>query len=144
MGLQEPNSKMSKSSTNPNDVIFLEDDPDVIMKKFKKAVTDSEGIVKYDPEGKPGVSNLIEIYSIVTGKSKGEVETEFEGQGYGTFKEAVGKAVVEKLLPIQEKYKKFIENPTYLESIYKEGDRKASTIANATIAEVKEKIGLIK
>ena len=144
MGLQEPNSKMSKSSTNPNDVIFLEDDPDIIMKKFKKAVTDSEGIVKYDPEGKPGVSNLIEIYSVVTGKSKGEVETEFEGQGYGTFKEAVGKAVVEKLLPIQEKYKKFIENPTYLESIYKEGDRKASTIANATIAEVKEKIGLIK
>ncbi len=144
MGLQNPEAKMSKSSTNPNDVIFLEDEPEVIMKKFKKAVTDSEGIVKYNPESKPGISNLIEIYSVVTGKTREEVEKNFEGQGYGVFKEAVGKAVVEKLEPVQEKYKKLKENPEYLESIYKKGAEKASVIANRTIAEVKEKVGLVK
>ena len=144
MGLQNPESKMSKSSSNPNDVIFLDDEPEVIMKKFKKAVTDSEGIVKYNPETKPGISNLIEIYSVVTGKTKEEVEKEFEGQGYGTFKQAVGQAVVDKLAPIQAKYKELIENPEYLESIYKKGAEKAAKIANATIAEVKEKVGLVK
>lgn len=144
MGLQNPEAKMSKSSTNPNDVIFLEDEPETIMKKFKKAVTDSEGIVKYNPETKPGISNLIEIYSVVTGKTREEVEKEFEGQGYGTFKEAVGKAVVEKLKPVQSKYKELIENPEYLEAIYRKGDEKAAKIANSTIAEVKEKVGLVK
>ena len=144
MGLQNPEAKMSKSSTNPNDVIFLEDEPEVIMKKFKKAVTDSEGIVKYDKANKPGISNLIEIYSVVTGKSKEDVEKEFEGQGYGVFKEAVGKVVVEKLAPIQARYKELIENPEYLESIYRKGAEQASQIANATIEEVKQKVGLVK
>ena len=144
MGLQNPEAKMSKSSTNPNDVIFLEDEPEVIMKKFKKAVTDSEVIVKYNPETKPGISNLIEIYSVVTGKTREDVEKEFEGQGYGTFKETVGKAVVEKLAPVQAKYKELIENPEYLEAIYRKGDKKAAKIANSTIAEVKEKVGLVK
>jgi len=144
MGLQNPNAKMSKSSTNPNDVIFLEDEPEVIMKKFKKAVTDSDGIVKYDPETKPGVSNLIEIYSVVKGKSKEDIEKEFEGQGYGTFKQAVGNAVIEKLEPIQNKYKELTENPEYLEKIYKEGAKRAAQIANETIEQVKEKVGLVK
>ena len=144
MGLQNPEAKMSKSSTNPNDVIFLEDEPEVIMKKFKKAVTDSEGIVKYDKVNKPGISNLIEIYSVVTGNTKEEVEKEFEGQGYGTFKQAVGQAVVDKLAPIQARYKELIENPQYLEEIYKKGAERASKIANETIKEVKEKVGLVK
>lgn len=144
MGLQNPNAKMSKSSTNPNDVIFLEDEPETIMKKFKKAVTDSEGVVKYNPETKPGVSNLIEIYSVVTGKTREEIEKEFENQGYGTFKEAVGKAVVEKLAPVQEKYKKLIEKPEYLEEICKNGAEKAKLIANKTVETVKEKVGLVK
>lgn len=144
MGLQNPEAKMSKSSSNPNDVIFLEDEPEVIMKKFKKAVTDSEGIVRYDKANKPGISNLIEIYSVVTGKAKEDVEKEFEGQGYGVFKEAVGKAVVEKLAPIQAKYKELIENPQYLEEIYKKGAERASQIANETIKEVKEKVGLLR
>ena len=143
MGLQNPEAKMSKSSTNPNDVIFLEDEPEEIMKKFKKAVTDSEGIVKYNPETKPGISNLIEIYSVVTGKAKEEIEKEFEGQGYGTFKEAVGKAVVEKLEPVQKRYKELQENPEYLEAIYKQGAEQASKIANETIEEVKRKVGLV-
>ena len=143
MGLQNPEAKMSKSSTNPNDVIFLEDEPEEIMKKFKKAVTDSEGIVKYNPETKPGISNLIEIYSVVTGKTKEEIEKEFEGQGYGAFKEAVGKAVVEKLEPVQKRYKELQENPEYLEAIYKQGAEQASKIANETIEEVKRKVGLV-
>ena len=144
MGLQNPNAKMSKSSTNPNDVIFLEDEPETIMKKFKKAVTDSDGIVKYDPKIKPGVSNLIEIYSVVTGKSTEDIEKEFEGQGYGTFKQAVGNAVIEKLEPVQKRYKELIENPEYLEKIYKEGAKRAAQIANETIEQVKEKVGLVK
>ncbi|MBQ9298139.1 MAG: tryptophan--tRNA ligase [Clostridia bacterium] len=143
MGLQNPEAKMSKSSTNPNDVIFLEDEPEVIMKKFKKAVTDSEGIVKYNPETKPGISNLMEIYSVITGKTKEEIEKEFEGQGYGFFKEAVGKAVVEKLKPVQEKYKELQENPEYLENIYRKGAEQARIIATKTIEDVKRKVGLV-
>lgn len=144
MGLQNPEAKMSKSSTNPNDVIFLEDEPKVIMKKFKKAVTDSEGIVKYNPETKPGISNLMEIYSVVTGKNMQEIEKEFEGQGYGIFKEVVGNAVVEKLKPVQDKYKELQANSEYLESIYRKGAEQASKIANNTIADVKNKVGLVK
>ncbi len=144
MGLQNPEAKMSKSSTNPNDVIFLEDEPDVIMNKFKKAVTDSEGVVKYNPETKPGISNLMEIYSVITEKTMEEIEKEFEGQGYGTFKETVGKSVVEKIKPVQDKYRELQANPEYLESIYKKGAEKAKLIANQTIADVKNKIGLVK
>lgn len=143
MGLQNPNAKMSKSSTNPNDVIFLEDEPEIIMKKFKKAVTDSEGIVKYDPATKPGISNLIEIYSAVTGKSREEVEQEFTGKGYGEFKVAVGQAVVEKLAPVQKKYKELIENPEYLERIYRKGEQEAKKVADKTLEEVKRKVGLV-
>jgi len=95
MGLQEPTQKMSKSSSNLNDVIFLDDSKEDIIKKFKKAVTDSENIVKYDPENKPGVSNLISILACVAGKANEEIEKEFEGKGYGEFKVAVAEAVVE-------------------------------------------------
>ena len=144
MGLQNPEAKMSKSSTNPNDVIFLEDEPEEIMKKFKKAVTDSDGIVKYNPETKPGISNLMEIYSVVTGKTMQEIEKEFEGQGYGVFKETVGIAVTQKLKPVQERYKELKANKEYLESIYRKGAQKASEIANKTIEDVKNKVGLIK
>ena len=135
MGLQNPEAKMSKSSTNPNDVIFLEDEPEVIMSKFKKAVTDSDGVVKYNSETKPGISNLMEIYSVITGKNMEEIEREFEGQGYGTFKEAVGNIVVQKELK---------QNPEYLESIYRKGAQQAALIANETIKEVKNKVGLVK
>lgn len=143
MGLQDPTSKMSKSSTNVNDVIFLDDEPEVIMKKFKKAVTDSENIVKYDPESKPGISNLMCIYGAVTGKNEKEIEEEFKGLGYGAFKTAVGEKVVEKLKPVQEKYKELLENPKYLEEIYTKGAEKASKLAAKTLAEVKEKIGIL-
>ncbi len=143
MGLQNPEAKMSKSATNLNDVIFLNDTPDDIVKKFKKAVTDSDNLVKYDPENKPGVSNLMQIYGAVTSKSKEEIEKEFEGQGYGTFKMAVAYAVVEKLKPIQSKYNELLSNKDYIKQIYEKGDENARKIASVTLKDVKEKVGLI-
>ena len=121
MGLQDPTSKMSKSSTLPNDTIMLIDSPEDIMKKVKKAVTDSEGIVKFDVANKPGVSNLMTIYSIIKGISIEEVEKEFEGRGYGDFKTTVGEAIVKELEPFQNKYNELINNKEYLEKIYTEG-----------------------
>ena len=143
MGLQDPTSKMSKSSTNVNDVIFLDDEPEVIMKKFKKAVTDSENVVRFDPEDKPGISNLMCIYGAITGKNEKEIEEEFSGLGYGSFKTAVGEKVVEKLKPVQEKYKELLENPKYLEEIYTRGAERARKLASKTLEEVKSKIGIL-
>lgn len=143
MGLQDPTSKMSKSATNLNDVIFLEDEPEVIMKKFKKAVTDSENIVKFNPENKPGVSNLMQIYSSITSKTMNEIEQEFEGSGYGNFKMKVAEAVIEKLEPIQNKYKEILGNPEYLEKIYTKGAENARKLASKTLEEVKERIGIV-
>lgn len=143
MGLQDPRSKMSKSATNLNDVIFLEDEPEVIMKKFKKAVTDSENIVRFDPENKPGVSNLMQIYSAITSKNIQEIEKEFEGSGYGNFKAKIAESVIEKLLPIQKKYKELLENPEYLKEIYTQGAENARKLASKTLNDVKERIGII-
>lgn len=143
MGLQDPLAKMSKSSTNVNDTIFLLDTKEDILKKFKKAVTDSEGIVRFDIENKPGVSNLMTIYGVVTEKSKDEVEKEFSGIGYGSFKETVANAVIDKLIPIQEKYHKLMKDPKYVEAIYQKGAKNAEEIANKTLMDVKLKVGLI-
>lgn len=142
MGLQDPKAKMSKSSTIPNDSIFLNDVPDVILTKFKKAVTDSENIVRFDAKEKPGISNLMTIYSAITGKTKDDIEKEFEGKGYGDFKTSVAEAVIEELKPMQEKYKELIESPDYLEEIYRNGAEKAKTIAKATLKDVYEKVRL--
>ncbi len=143
MGLQDPESKMSKSATNPNDVIFIEDEPEVIIKKFKKAVTDSENKIKFDPENKPGVSNLMQIYSAITGKNMEEIETEFEGKGYGDFKMTIANSVVDRLKPIQDKYKEILNNSEYLEKIYTEGAEKAKEVASKTLKDVKNKIGIL-
>lgn len=143
MGLQDPTAKMSKSATNPNDVILLEDEPDVIIKKFKKAVTDSENKVRFDPENKPGVSNLMQIYSSITGLKMEEIEKEFENSGYGDFKTKVAETVVDKLEPIQKKYKELLENKEYLEKIYTEGANRARKLASKTLDEVKERIGIL-
>ena len=144
MGLQDPTSKMSKSSTLPNDTILLIDTPEEIMKKVKKAVTDSEGIVKYDEKNKPGISNLMEIYGIITNKSMEEIEKEFEGQGYGTFKVAVAEAIIKELEPFRNKYNELMANPTLLEEIYNKGAKKASEVASKTLKDVYEKIGIIR
>ena len=143
MGLQDPTSKMSKSATNLNDVIFLEDEPDVILKKFKKAVTDSENKVKFDPENKPGVSNLMQIYSAITCKSMDDIENEFEGRGYGDFKISVANSVIDKLKPIQDKYNKLLQNKEYLEQIYTKGAQNARKLASETLEDVKNKIGIL-
>ena len=144
MGLQDPTSKMSKSSTIPNDTILLVDTPEEIIKKIKKAVTDSEGIVKYDEKNKPGVSNLMSIYSIITGKTMEEIEKEFEGKGYGEFKAKVANVIVEELKPFQEKYSEIINNKEYLDEIIKEGAKKAEAKAKKTLEDVYRKVGLIK
>ena len=143
MGLQDPTSKMSKSSSIPNDSIFLNDEPDVIMSKFKKAVTDSENIVRYDTENKPGISNLISIYGAISGKTNAEVEKEFEGKGYGDFKKTVAECVIEELRPLQTKYKELVSNPEYLKQIYVEGANKAKEKAEKTLKDVYSKIGLV-
>lgn len=143
MGLQDPTAKMSKSATNPNDVILLEDEPDVIIKKFKKAVTDSENKVRFDPENKPGVSNLMQIYSSITGLKMEEIEKEFENSGYGDFKTKVAETVAAKLEPIQKQYKELLENKEYLEKIYTDGANRARKLASKTLDEVKERIGIL-
>lgn len=143
MGLQDPKSKMSKSSTIPNDTILLVDTPDEIMKKVKKAVTDSDGIVKYDEENKPGISNLMEIYGILTKKTMEEIEKEFEGEGYGTFKVAVANTIIKELEPFHKKYNELMANPQYLEEIYNKGAKKATEVARKTLKDVYDKIGII-
>jgi len=143
MGLQNPTSKMSKSSDIENDSVFLNDEPEVILKKFKKAVTDSENIVRFDKENKPGISNLMSIYSAITGKTTEEIEKEFEQKGYGDFKKGVAESVIEELKPLQAKYKELIENPDYLEGIYRKGADKAYKIANKTLEDVYKKIGMV-
>ena len=142
MSLQDPTSKMSKSDENANGFIAMLDSPDVIMKKFKRAVTDSDACVRY-AEGKDGVNNLMGIYACVTGKTMEEIEREFEGRGYGDFKTAVGEAVVEHLRPIQERFSQYIADKAYLEACYRDGAARAARIANRTLAKVMKKIGFL-
>jgi len=142
MSLTEPDKKMSKSDANPNAYVALLDSPDDIMRKFKKAVTDSEASVCYR-EGKDGVNNLMTIYSIITGKTFEEIEWEFEGKGYGVFKPAVGEAVVERFRPIREKVEDLMKNRDYLEKLYSENARKAAYIAEKTMRKVARRVGFI-
>ena len=143
MSLQDPDKKMSKSDTNTSNFVLIVEDPASIMKKFKKAVTDSEAEVRYDEENKPGVSNLINIYASVTDKSVPEVEREFEGARYGEFKMAVGQAVIDALTPVREKYEALMGDKAYLEKVLKEGRDKASAIASLTLRDVYEKVGFV-
>lgn len=143
MSLQNPAAKMSKSDTNPNSCVLLMDDPDTIMKKFKKAVTDSDSQVRFRQGEKTGINNLINIYSTLREKSFEETENEFAGKGYGAFKIAVAEAVIETLSPIQEKFGEYMANPAYLQEKYTQGSNIACDISIATLEKVKEKIGFI-
>lgn len=143
MSLQEPEKKMSKSDPNENAFITILDAPDVIMRKLKRAVTDSDALVCYD-ENRPGVANLISIMSAVTGKTIAEIETEFAGRGYGDFKAAVAEAVIACLSPIQERYRDLIENRDYLDQIARDGAEKAQKIAHRTLDKVYRKIGFVR
>ncbi|MCM3741105.1 tryptophan--tRNA ligase [Oceanobacillus luteolus] len=141
MSLQEPTKKMSKSDKNEKGFISMLDEPKKIIKKIKSAVTDSEGIVKYDKENKPGISNLLTIYSSCTGESIEELEKKYEGKGYGDFKQGVADAVVNLLQPIQERYNELIDSPE-LDTILDEGAENASKVANKTVAKAKKAMGL--
>ncbi len=138
--LQDPTHKMSKSDDNPKSYISMLDEPNVIMKKIKSAVTDSEACVKY-AEGKDGINNLMTIYSCCTGKSFEEIEKEFEGKGYGDFKTAVGQAVIDELAPVQARYKELINDKKYLEECMKKGADLATRISQRTLDKVMKKVG---
>ena len=139
--LLDPTKKMSKSCENPNSSVFLTDDRDAVIRKFKRAVTDSENSVKFDPENKPGVSNLLSIYSVFSGKSIAEAEGDFAGKGYGELKLAVGEVVADKLAPIQAEQAKLLANKDYLNGVLRAGAEQASRTANKTLTKVYKKIG---
>lgn len=141
--LQEPTKKMSKSDTNPNAYILLTDDADTVLRKFRRAVTDSEGSVRA-AEDKPGVTNLMGIYSSLTGKELAAVEAEFAGQGYGTFKEAVAGAVTDALRPIQDEYARILADKAYLDGVLADGAAAAGRIAGRTLAKVYRKVGMLQ
>lgn len=140
MSLQDPSKKMSKSDENPNASIYLMDDADTIIRKFKRAVTDSEACVRYN-ENQPGISNLMEIYSTCTGKSFAEIEKEFDGKGYGDFKMAVGESVVDVLRPIHERIADLEKNKDYIDSMIKANAEKANYVATKTLRKVQKKVG---
>ena len=142
MSLQDPTKKMSKSDENLNAWVAILDDPDAIMRKFKRAVTDSEARVCIGEE-KHGINNLIGIYSAVTGKTAEQITAEFEGKGYGDFKMAVGEAVVEELRPIRERYEAIIKDKAALEALYREGAMKADYVARRTLSKAMKKVGFV-
>ena len=145
MSLTNPTAKMSKSENEDSGRVLLMDTPETIMKQFKRAITDSdtENCVRYDKENKPGVANLMTIYSAVTGKSYEQIETEFAGKGYGAFKPAVGEAVVETLRPIREEAQRLLKDKAYLEGVYRDGAQKASYVAEKTLRKVYKKVGFV-
>ena len=140
-GLTTPGDKMSKSI--PEGCVFIMDSPDEIARKFKRAVTDSdtERCVRFDRENKPGVANLMNIYSAITGESFEEIEREFDGMGYGAFKPKVGEAVIEHLRPIREEAERLMADKAYLNDVYRNGAERASYIANKTLRKVYKKVG---
>ena len=144
MGLANPGSKMSKS--DPAGCVFLMEKPEDIARKFKRAVTDSdtENCVRFDLKETPVVSNLMNIYSAVTGKSFEEIEREFSGCGYGVFKPAVGDAVIETLRPIREEAQRLLADKAYLQQVYTDGAQRASAIARKTLRKVYKKVGLVE
>ena len=142
MSLADPTKKMSKSDENENAVVRILDDRDTIIRKFRRAVTDSGSEVRR-AEGKDGVNNLITIYSCVTGKSDGEIEREFDGRGYADFKLAVGEAVAERLAPVREEYSRLLADKGYLEEVMKKGASEATYYARKTLSKVRRKLGFV-
>lgn len=140
MSLADPASKMSKSDENPNAYVSVTDDADTVMRKFKRAVTDSENEIRFAPE-KPGVSNLLTIYSAFAGCSVGDAEKHFAGQGYGELKSQTADAVIQKLLPIQAEQKRILADKAYLDGVLKAGAERAAYLANKTLRKVYKKIG---
>ena len=143
MSLADPTKKMSKSDENVNAVVYILDDRDTIIRKFKRAVTDSDTVIKY-AEGKDGVNNLISIYSCFTGKTVEEIEREFDGKGYGEFKLAVGEVCADALAPVQQRYNELLADKAYLEQVMKNGADEASYYARKTLSKLKKKLGFVQ
>ncbi len=142
MSLQDPTKKMSKSDENQNSCIYILDDKDTIIRKFKKAVTDSEAKVRY-AEGKDGINNLMSIYSVVTGKSYDEIEKDFDGKGYGDFKIAVGEAVADHLEPVRTEFARLMADKAYLQECYTAGAEQAERISRKTMSKAYRKVGFV-
>jgi len=142
MGLDDPSKKMSKSNPNRNSCDHMMDTPEDIRKKFSKAVTDSDGQVRYDWEQKPAVSNLIEMYSVFSEEEIPVIEKRYEGQGYGTFKKELAEVVIDKLQPIQEKFRRIV-NSAELDLILSDGAKRASEIAGPTLLAAKKAMGFV-
>lgn len=142
MSLADPTRKMSKSDPNPKGTVYLTDEPNIIMKKFKSAVTDSEMSVRY-ADGKDGINNLMTIYSAVTGDSFEKIEADFAGKGYGDFKSAVGEAVVAELEPVQKKYKEYMADKAYLQEQWTKGAEIAQRVSQRTLDKAMKKIGFL-
>ena len=143
MSLAEPTKKMSKSDENINAVVYILDDRDTIIRKFKRAVTDSETCVRF-AEGKDGINNLMSIYSCFTGKDFATIEKEFEGKGYGDFKLAVGEVCADALAPVQERFRELLADKAALEALMKKGAEEASYYARRTLGKVQKKLGFVK
>ncbi len=143
MSLQEPTKKMSKSDPNENAVVRVLDEPDVILRRFKRAVTDSEGSVRA-AEDKPGVTNLMSIYSVCTGKPFEEIEAAFAGQGYGVFKQAVAESVIDTLRPFQQEYKRLLADKAYLDGVMADGAARAAALAARLLTKVYKKVGFLQ
>ena len=143
MSLADPSKKMSKSDENSNAFILMKDPRNVIINKFKRAVTDSDRSIVYDPVNKPGISNLIEIYSCATKKDRDDVVREFENSTYADFKLAVGEAVADELSPIQDEYNRLMQDKSYLEEVLRKSSDEANRIASKTIYKAKKKVGFI-
>ena len=143
MSLQEPEKKMSKSDTNVNNFVLLIEERDAIIKKFKRAVTDSGSEVRFDPEEKPGISNLLSIYAATCGITIEQAQAEFAGSRYGDFKIAIGTAVADMLAPIQAEYRRILDDKAYLDRVLKLNAQKAFAIAEETYRDVRQKVGFI-
>ncbi|MBQ4453088.1 MAG: tryptophan--tRNA ligase, partial [Clostridia bacterium] len=141
MSLQEPTRKMSKSDPEECYIAIL-DEPDVIRRKFRRAVTDCEACVAFDPENRPGIANLMSIMNALTGKSMETITDEYAGKGYGAFKDAVADCVIAVLEPIQQEYKRISGDKTYLEQVMVSGRERAAQIAYRTMLKVRKKVGL--
>jgi tryptophanyl-tRNA synthetase len=141
MSLQDPKKKMSKSD-GPESYISLFHEPEVIKQKILRAVTDTGKVIKYDTEKKPGISNLLTIYSLLSDKPIKDIEKKFKDKGYADFKKSLADVVVNYLDPIRKKRKELLSRKVYVEEILKQGQRKAQTIAQSTMQDVREKMGL--
>lgn len=142
MGLDDPTRKMSKSDDAPNRSIFITDDPDLIRRKVARATTDSQREIRFDPE-RPGVFNLLTIYQLLSGEPAATIETRYEGMGYGDFKRDLGELVVEKLAPIQERYRELLADPAQLDALMARGAERASAIAGPVLVRARKAVGLV-